>query len=164
MITIVRPRLQRRRARTSRRAWTTSSPSRSPARWPARSQARRPVRSLRELRLPLQLHQLHFRQRAAPPPWTGILPPRCPPPPWWRPRTGRSSSSRRTLSRRRRSRPGSSRRTWSRRRTRSRWRRRRWRRPQVDLGSPAFDQTHLTKTQRPLPGILLVSIPVLTGV
>ena len=61
MITIVRPRLQRRRARTSRRAWTTSSPSRSPARWPARSQARRPVRSLRELRLPLQLHQLHFR-------------------------------------------------------------------------------------------------------
>ena len=61
MITIVRPRLQRWTARTSRRAWTTSSPSRSPARWPARSQARRPVRSLRELRLPLQLHQLHFR-------------------------------------------------------------------------------------------------------
>ena len=61
MITIVRPRLQRRRARTSRRAWTTSSPSRSPARSPARWQARRPVRSLRELRLPLQLHQLHFR-------------------------------------------------------------------------------------------------------
>ena len=61
MITIVRPRLQRRTARTSRRAWTTSSPSRSPARWPARSQARRRVQSLRELRLPLQLHQLHFR-------------------------------------------------------------------------------------------------------
>ena len=61
MITIVRPTLQRRTARTSRRAWTTSSPSRSPARWPARSQARRRVQSLRELRLPLQLHQLHFR-------------------------------------------------------------------------------------------------------
>ena len=88
--------------------------------------------------------------------WTEIPSHHCLPL-WPRPRTGRSSSSRRTLSRRRRSQPGSSRRTWSRRR-------RRWRRPQVDLGSPAFDQTHLTKTQRPLPGILLVSIPVLTGV
>ena len=73
-------------------------------------------------------------------------------PPWPRPRTAPSSSSRRTLWRRRRSRP--------RRRRRRLWRRRRWRRHQVDPDSPVFDQTLSTKTLRPSQGAESFSLSI----